>query len=45
MTLHELETHWSIDDIMRFHAVIEMKHDLIQENNKQAKRDKPRGNR
>lgn len=45
VTLQELESHWSLDDVMRFHGVIEMKNDLIEETNKQAKREKPRGNR
>jgi hypothetical protein len=30
-TLQEIETHWSLDDVMRAHATLEMKQAMISE--------------
>jgi hypothetical protein len=36
-TLEELETSWSLDDVMRIHAILEMREDLNREIEKERK--------
>lgn len=41
VTLEELETSWSLDDVRRAHAILEMRLDIVNENNKMREK---RGN-
>lgn len=36
-TLEELETSWSLDDVMRIHAILEMREDLNKEIEKEKR--------
>ena len=38
-TLQELETHWSLDDLVRANAVLEMRSDYLKETEKARKAD------
>lgn len=38
-TLQEIETHWSLDDLIRANDILDMKYDLEREEMKRVKQD------
>ena len=42
VTLDELETTWSLDDLNRANAILDMKHDLQEVERKKAQNDRQR---